>query len=83
MLLVIMFVSANSISGHSHASTLINHRLNIHGSKVNFGKKTKYAHTNFAHANQHYFNWLLFKVLHPTRHKIGRFGDALPSQSLN
>jgi len=26
--------------------------------------------------------WLLVKVLHPTRHKIGHFGDALPSQSL-
>jgi len=24
----------------------------------------------------------LSKVLHPTRHKIGHFGDVLPSQSL-
>jgi len=27
--------------------------------------------------------WLLVQVLHPTRHKIGHFGDVLPSQSLN
>jgi len=27
--------------------------------------------------------WLLVKVLHPTRHKIGHFGDARPSQSLD
>ena len=26
---------------------------------------------------------LLVKVLHPTRHKIGHFGDARPSQSLD
>jgi len=34
-----------------------------------------------------YANWLRLtdwaKVLHPTRHKIGHFGDALPSQSLD
>jgi len=26
---------------------------------------------------------LLVKVLHPTRHKIGHFSNALPSQSLD
>jgi len=29
------------------------------------------------------YAWLLVKVLHPTQHKIGQFGYAVPSQSLN
>jgi len=31
----------------------------------------------------HTTHWLLTKVLHPTWYKIGHFGDALPSQSLD
>ena len=40
------------------------------------------AITDFSNAT-FTFHRLLVKVLHPVGHKIGHFGDALPSQSLD
>ena len=59
-------------------STASRRSINYSAQKNNYISSIMWK--NYDYYNPAYVDWVT--VLHPTRHKIGHFGDVLPSQSL-